>query len=269
MERLHNAQEYLAWRLNEMVYESPAIFCDYGSDESFAMRYFEESDQHQGLRTKIEDQAQKDREKKVVKELAELKEEYSMLMRLHDERKCYFKTIYTKRGHTRQKHVNPCEKCRYKKEADEITIGIHEWPLSDSELKAKTTVFEIQVPYSFCSWRKTTLCVLFDVFGAKYTKESKPMNLYHLKYYGSLARYFQADDEEMRVGLASDAKPHNNTHYRDKNISSVAEEDILMDNSNRYQYYDYAKQTFISHFEFTNAVKDLCTYKVPSQSSSL
>ncbi|OKL60912.1 hypothetical protein UA08_03562 [Talaromyces atroroseus] len=268
MVRLQSAQVYLSSRLRETTYQSPAIFCDYGGDESFAVRYFEVSDNHQNLRTAIEVEAEKDREKKVA-ELVMLKREYSELMRLCDESKCRYRTVYTKRGLARQRHVNPCEKCRYKKEADEITIGIHEWPLCNSELKAKATVFETQVPSSFGFWRKTTLYVLFDVFGAKYTKEIKPMNLYHLKHYGCLATHFQAYDNDIRVGLASNAKPHNNTHYSDKNISMVAEEDILLNNGNRYQYYDYVKQTFIGHFEFTDKLKDLCTYKLPLQSVSL
>lgn len=43
--------------------------------------------------------------------------------------------------------------CGYKPWANELDINVHEWPLPANELKAKSTIFELNLPQPFRWWR--------------------------------------------------------------------------------------------------------------------
>ncbi|EED21984.1 conserved hypothetical protein [Talaromyces stipitatus ATCC 10500] len=186
-------------------------------------------------------------------ELGKKKEEYSRLMGLYDRSECDYVEGYSRRGRPYRSHSNCCGKCRYERNADAISIDLHEWPLPDSDLQAKNAVFELRLPYSFGFWRQTTFFVFIDVFGAKYKSGNGVSKLYHLRSYAGLVKYFVPFGGEGNVGLSSSVKPHTNTHYRNKKIN----------------VFDSKKQVFVGQFEFTDKIVKLCTYTLPTPSSSL
>src|SRR5260221_6093915 len=60
-------------------------------------------------------------------------------------------------------HSTTCQKCRLEKQAKDLKIAIHEWPLPRSTVPAQWIVFELSPPRSFSAWRDITYMVLHDI----------------------------------------------------------------------------------------------------------
>jgi hypothetical protein len=72
---------------------------------------------------------------------------------------------------TESRHSPDCQHCAYKNEADPIKIGIHKWPLPTDLWQAKNTVFEMNIPRPFASWRDTTIFFLLNVLQFNYSSK--------------------------------------------------------------------------------------------------
>ncbi|TIC93966.1 hypothetical protein CH35J_009644 [Colletotrichum higginsianum] len=165
LERLHNAESYVRERLEKCESRSsaPNIYTTYGSSGCFSVRYFDQSVKHQSLRSEIEEQARKDRERKKNK-LRRLKDKYDDLMRKYHASSCEYYQGYNKiTGVPFKAHSRYCSRCSYFEQANSLQIEIHEWPLPNGLLALKSTVFELSVPEGFGSWREASIYFLFNV----------------------------------------------------------------------------------------------------------
>ncbi|KIW82284.1 hypothetical protein Z517_05311 [Fonsecaea pedrosoi CBS 271.37] len=270
MQRLLRAEDYLKNRQRVAHHASPSIFRDYGQSDCFAVRYFNQSSEHQRLRDDIVLSATWTRDAK-VQELNRKKEEYCSLMQRHDCSVCEYQEVVVDHYYDirESRHSDHCVRCGYKSQADRLTIDIHEWPLPQKDLEAKSAVFELRVPPFFGQWRDTALFLHVQVFQVKSPSAIRPQANHPLESYSGLSSFFVPHSPERRLNLLSESKPHAVTHRRRKSINITTQSDVCLSNGLQYRYFDGATGTFIDSFETTDVVADLLTYSFPASSSPL
>ncbi|TQN70504.1 hypothetical protein CSHISOI_04936, partial [Colletotrichum shisoi] len=268
LERLHNAEAYLRERLEncEPSSSAPNIYTTCGSSGCFSVRYFDQSDKHQSLRSGIEERARKDRERK-KDELRRLKDKYDNLMRMYHASSCeYYQGYNKKTGVPYTAHSSSCSRCSYHDRANSLKIEIHEWPLPNGLLALKSTVFELSVPEGFGSWREASIYFLFNVLKVCLGCERRPRSLYPLKGYQGLSRYFQSNVSSQHISLLSEDKPHMATHRRMVFVSTATESTVCVINGLHYACYDDRRSCFLTPFRPTDTIPKECTYKMPPAS---
>ncbi|KAM3066454.1 hypothetical protein ACMFMG_012040 [Clarireedia jacksonii] len=270
MERISKVEQYIRSRKRKAKRNNPSIFRDFGHQDSFSVRYFNQSLEHQNLLHSIEDWASHEREEK-CRELTQKKEQYRDLMQRYDQTECeYYEIIDNKfDGFYETRHRRGCNKCRWKREAASISIHINEWPLPDNEFKRKSAIFELMIPEGFREWRDATIFLLADVLECEYSNQDRPRARCSLHDYQSLASFARSPPDSQRIIVLSQVKPHIATHRQTKSIVDTTEDDVCLNNGLQYQYFDSSKEIFTSPFHMTDSVLELCTYQLPSRSSSL
>lgn len=270
MERLAVAEEYFSRRHARLHYRGPKIFQEFGTSTCFAARYFEASHEHQQLLVAIEEDAARRRLKK-KSELQEKQQRYRELMALASRTECrYVEVIVDKRHDLRETvHSGDCPREDFEEQAESIEISVHEWPLPTNRFRAKSTVFELQVPEPFGSWRDTTVFFLHSCLNLRYAVEQRPRAEYRPDTYQGLSSFFRNNGRNQRICLLSQDKPHERTHRRDRLIVSVTENDVCVSNGLHSQYFDNALGCFVGDFERSHQTEKSCTYRLPAPSSAL
>lgn len=270
MQRLLRAEAYLRRRQSVAHHLSPSIFRDYGQSSCFAVRYFDQSSEHQRIHDDVVISATQTRDAK-VQELRQKKEEYSRLMQLYEQNSCqYYEVVVDYENDFReQRHSDSCARCSYKSQADRISIDVYEWPLPQKDLDAKSTVFELRVPQFFSHWRDTALFLLVEILRSDSPSACGPQARYPLKDYNGLSNFFVPHNSGQRLILLSEIKPHGRTHWRNKRINVIKESDVCPRNGLRYRYFDDVAHTFIDDFQIRDTISSLLTYQLPESSSSL
>ncbi|KAI1210197.1 uncharacterized protein F4807DRAFT_72953 [Annulohypoxylon truncatum] len=267
MERLQEIETYLLRRESRAPYTCYDVFLSYGSARSFSVLYFDQSMQHRNLLATIEKDARRAREKK-RQEFRNARRQFDDLMqrsRAADHK--YTTTEDPVTGEYSDHHYKwDCLKCGLEQQAYSMQISIHEWPLPEDKLEAKSTVFELQVPPFFGYWRDTTMFILFNVLGSRYhaakTTDSK----------NSLSNpltndYFRPFDQYQRITLRSGAKSHTRTHRSVRDLSIQKESEICLENGLHYKYFDTTEDCFVTHLGTTQTVPELCTYSISDKST--
>ncbi|GLA78963.1 hypothetical protein AtubIFM55763_001128 [Aspergillus tubingensis] len=268
--RLAHAESYMRQRHQGVQYRNSKILTDFGTPSSFSVRYFKQSAEHQRLLATIEQRAESEKAAKVV-ELHRKHQQYRDLCARRDEIECtYYDEIVDNRFRfTERRHSHSCQRCRLDRAAKEITIGVHEWPLSSNPLEAESTVFELKLPRPFAYWRDLTAFILLDVLGIMYASKETPRAEYRLGSYSGLSMFFTAVVDSPRIGLLSQVKPHQATHRRKNHIINVSERDVCLANGLQFKYFDNARRCFTHNLVQTHSIATACTYKLPLSSSSL
>lgn len=269
MERLLRVEDHLKRRKDTATFQALHIFEEFGHENAFSARYFNQSPEHQSLLASIRTKATSDRQGK-QEELHRKKSQYNDLMRLYDQSNCeYYEHNDPWTGVSEERHSSTCQKCKCKSQAASLSIRIHEWPLPSDIWEEQCTAFELKVPPSFGHWRDTTLFIMLNVLQSGYILNETPRSNYGLKSYAGLLDFFVTFDSTQRVGLLSQDKPHEVTHRREKPISTATESDICLKNGLSYKYYDSETEFFIRNVVFSDEMPQACTYKLPALSSSL
>jgi hypothetical protein len=247
MERLARAEDYMEKRRQRLRFPESSIFQDFGTRSCFSVRFFNQSIEHQDLLAEIKDHAERERTKKKL-ELRQKHERYRELYALAGQRECtYYEVIPDPRfNFTESRHSPDCQRCAYMNEADSIQIGIYEWPLPTNPLKAKTTVFELNVPQPFASWRDTTVFFLLTVLQLDYSSRYSPRARHQPQTYSGLSAFFTSTNDSQRIGLLSEVKPHVKTHRYKKKIIDVTESDICLENGLDLHYFDHETDYFVT-----------------------
>lgn len=263
MERLSQVEAYVRARRDGAMSGYPSIFSSFGHANSFSVRYFAKSLDHQHLLQRIESHANLERKRK-KDEFHQLKAEYKRLLELYNQLDCsYYEVVDHTTGIPSQVHRGSCERCSYRSSAELLTIKVHEWPLPTNKLKTQSTIFELQVPKPFNDWRNATTYVLIDVLKSAYDKGGS--------FEWTLERYLPSFHKTgaRRLSLVSTTKPNRGTHRRGKAIDTATEHDVLVRNGMTYQYYDNAVGCFVSETETTDEIPLMCTYQLSKQCTSL
>ncbi|TWU70430.1 hypothetical protein ED733_000359 [Metarhizium rileyi] len=265
MKRLSDVEAHVKDRRGRAKQSNPCIFSSFGHAKSFPVRYFSSSVDHQDLLRRIEDDASRERERKRG-EFRALKEEYNFHVEQYKKLPCIkYRIVDSATGVPREVHCSSCRRCLHLHLAEALSIEVHEWPLPTDKLKAQSTVFELQPPAPFNTWRDMTIYVIVDVLKSAYNIfEGGNVELTLEQY----LPYFHAT-AGRRLSLASTTKSNRKTHRRGKAIATAVERDVLVQNGLTYQYFDNEARCWVSKAEVTDKVPLMCTYKLSEQCASL
>ncbi|KAK5686853.1 hypothetical protein LTR17_026786 [Elasticomyces elasticus] len=273
MRRLSMVEAYLAHREENAALTSLKMLHDITPD-SFPVKYFDQSSEHQALCTSIESEAVREKEAK-IEELARLKSEYELLMSLHQRADCeYYEHVLERADQwmdhniTEQRRRHWCQRCAYKAQADKIHIDIHEWPLPFATTHRKAVIFELQPPNFFVHWRDSLIFLIVDVLGHTHNVKPDPRAKYHLAKDVHLS-HRQHKTPSQRMGMLSEVKSHVITHRRNLPIVTASEFTVCLANGLSYKYYDSKLGTFVDGFVSTDRVALACTYRLPQRSIAL
>ena len=231
-----------------------SIFSDQLAHDTFAVRYFQQSPTLQATKALIESHAASLRENK-RKELQESNEKHVSLTEEIATLGCNFLGV-----HRRAKHVNVCPKCRLQKQADQMRIDVHEWPLPHHPLESEAIVFELNCPPVFAIWRTWTYQILRDIGMAHISVQLRFNPKMLLEDYKGLANW-STKGTSGRITFASEIKSFLQSHYRDRKIP--AEEDaVCVNNGLRFGLYDTVKrERVLSTFNLN--LDSYCTLRLP------
>lgn len=259
MKRLQEIEQYLNHRHKTASFSSLLVFQHINHRDSLSVRFFESSSNHQGLRQRIKRLAENERIEK-RKEYEKTNREFDRLMEISNSSSC--KCLWTRRN--RYRWDSPyCSHCDYKRMAEKLSIDVAEWPLPCTELEAKSTTFELDVPMVISKWRDTTYTLLVDVFPSKHKNTSATgSSLYYLSQYTGLKQFFKS--ESARLQLASVSKPFVVSHYGIHHFPRAKYNDICVDNGLHYHLYDSVTGQWTSDLLGLSDIWRQCTLQLPS-----
>ncbi|RSM04293.1 hypothetical protein CEP52_006878 [Fusarium oligoseptatum] len=263
MARLHRIESYFKKRQELSLKDRPSIFRSYGEKQSFPVLYFDQSPKLKHLKSQIENQAEAQKRAKLV-EFAKLREEHDRLMRQHEQRSCEKIEVDYSMEHV----AAHCRRCTALRDAKNLEIEVYEWPLPNRHLQAQTVVFELAVPPEFAEWRDATVYLVDDVLGCKPSQTVRPRSSHPLRTYRALTGFRQSG-LQGRIHLLSEAKPHAVTHRRSKRIAHTTESEVCVKNGLIFQYFDEERHSFLSTFNPSYDLVDLCTFKLPQRAQVL
>lgn len=269
LRRLSRVETYLDERRKTAkpdVY--PSVFVSLGDRHAFSVRYFSDSNRLKALKSKIEEDAHVLRKAK-VSELERLKAEYSRLMNKYAAGTCQIITYEDQDGDEAERHHPQCSRCAFRKEAHDLSIELHEWPLPEADLTARSVVFELHPPPTFSSWRDSTFFLINKALVCFPSIQAQPHKKFPLETYSGLHEYTAEAIKSQRVTLLSEIKPHASTHRRHKTIADTTKDDVCVNHGPVWRYYSSELQMFLDKFGNDDGLSKLCTFKLPDCASSM
>ncbi|KAF7977108.1 hypothetical protein HWV62_4707 [Athelia sp. TMB] len=232
------------------------IFTDGINSQTFAIRYFDSSAHHRALLEKINNHASSIRAEK-LRELDRLNAQHSSLRQQIESMGCSLSP--DKWGD--QIHIKSrCHRCRLEKQANNLRITKHEWPLPTREMEAKAVVFELQCPPSFGIWRATTYQFLRDICLTSHkSRADPPMQLHG---YDGL-HSFKNQKLFRRISYASTTKSFAQSHYAPTAIP-CSESSVCVNNGLTFRLFDSQQSEWAAiPFEECN-ITEYCTMLLPA-----
>lgn len=235
MERLVALETYVSHRRKQAAGQYLTAFGGFGLDQSFAVRFFQTSDQHQRLKDEIEAWAKEMKTKKLQQyedmraqheALAQARRAYLACEEVWDSwEECYI-------------HSSSCERCRLDRSMKAISIEIFEWPLPTNSSHADAVVMEISIPRLVELWREVTWELVTDVFRDE-KRDGHGRGEKHLYFAKS---YSGREDQSYAGGNfhpASTVKPMKVAHYgKGTHILDATPDNICVPHAAHYEYYD-------------------------------
>ncbi|PGH26544.1 hypothetical protein AJ80_01858 [Polytolypa hystricis UAMH7299] len=253
-DQLIGVLDYLDTRKDEADKSCPSIFSSINDRRSFSVRFFEQSPSHQALYQEILETATKERSEK-MSELAEMQKAYKSQIKSLQTMFCE-----TRERWDRQKkvirHSPGCRKCKAAKIASQLAIKVHEWPLPQKSLTAKSVIFHLSIPEDIANWLDTTYSLIVDILSPGLHVAGMSHKLYTLENYEPLSEF--SHSRGKRLKLASTSKLVVNTHFATKTMeSNPSEEDICVNNGMHYRVCDMNRINFLgdmlTHCDISNA----------------
>ncbi|KAH7082745.1 hypothetical protein BKA63DRAFT_433265 [Paraphoma chrysanthemicola] len=240
LRHLHELQVYIARRCSVWNGTGSKTIFDTPTDDSFAVRYYDESSDATALlelRKEIEETAEED--------MAAKEEEWELKSQEHENKiremaglSCVYITELDEHGLAREVHKKPCRKHKLKWEAKQMTINIHEHPLPKAETALKAVLFELTCPEAFAAYRDATWLILSSfAFPPQAALEDVPQ----LRSYSGLRNH--ANTTKSHVTLGSSTKSHLDSHYA-KSGFPVTFRDVCRPFGLRLDYFDSAGRTW-------------------------
>jgi hypothetical protein len=259
MERLNDIEQYIrARRDRASTYNNPGILSgDFGTN-AFAVRFFESSDSLRQLASQIETQAHSERSRK-EDEYHRKTQEYDDLMRKRNGMTCDKVWEVNWRGHGSYRHYTySCTRCDLERSAENMRIGVHEWPLPSSELEKKAAVFELKRPLGFSVWRDITYFILVDVCTLTPFVSEKAAGGSIAGYSGLRSHYSLTS----RVTMSSKTKSFLKSHYSETSFPTQLKS-ICVNHGLNYELYDEERGGWVEdNFKKWN-VRPMCTFQLP------
>jgi hypothetical protein len=248
--RLHHAYKYIFRRHSRARSGSesePSVFSAEISEDTFAVRYYNQSSRLKDLKGRIEEAAQREVDKK-TKELSKANEQHAKLKLEVDGMQHSYSTV-----DDTQYHSTSCHKCELTKQLDGMKIDVYEWPLPDDDWRAAVVVFELDCPLAFSMWRSATFHFLVSLCSQR-PHGKRP---YLLGAYPGLRPYFKAH-QRSHITLASTSSPLE----REGLVIPATEEQIRVSNSLVFFGFDTLAAVAVANACGDINIKRYCTYEL-------
>jgi hypothetical protein len=255
LNRALDIEAYLCGRHRKTIQPTP-IFSNHVVDSCFAVKYFRTSQDLQRLYEEINAHAQQERDSKHAELVSSNQYSQSLLSQAsgmgHEESN---NSWY--RGH----ESATCRKCQLQRQAEDLRIHVHEWPLPPSTVEAQRVVFELSPPHAFSVWRDITYLVLRDI-GRASAPDSPDRPYILLDTFSGLSRWAARGH---RVTIGSTTKSFaDQTHYKTVRIPAE-ESSVLVNNGLSFKLFDHHRSWVITpHSE--SSIAEFCTPTVPTSS---
>ncbi|KAG1873801.1 hypothetical protein F4604DRAFT_1765091 [Suillus subluteus] len=252
IERLRVLQQYVAGR---HTHNALSVFSDGADMSTFAVRYYNQSEELQSCKQRIEDDANAERKKRIA-DLRGKSDRYRCFTKEIDALTCDYYTNW--RGWSQ--HDRDCRRCEKQKERDNLSVEVHEWPLPDSVYDAAVVVFELSAPIAFKMWRSFTFYFLYDICTPTSPQIQHAGQYIQLACYGPLSRH-HAEHPGQRITLASmTALPRTSP----KSLPCT-ESDIFINTINQlyFRLYDMTCDVWASSSFRQADISDICTHVLP------
>ena len=257
MLRQHEIEGYLQDRWTRATGSNAGIFARLQST-SFAVRFFDGSTEHQGLKSKIERQAAESRKAKEDEWETKTSEYGSLLQQTMQMEHSW---IENEEDDGRQ-HASYCTKCRLERQAQSLSIAVDEWPLPADSVQLRAVVFELLCPEAFVAWRDSTWRIIQDL-GRTRTSPVSELHMQLLEYQPLKEHALRRDG---RFTLGSSTKSFaQQTHHKASKFP-VQLERICLNNGLRYEILVQAGSATVWAAEQTDAptLERFCTLQLPS-----
>lgn len=246
MQRLREVELHIENRQLESKRPNPSILAD-PVEDSFAVQYLNISNRHKTLRKSIEDDAAAARDT-LREEWMTSSEKYRRLKNKARLMSC----------HNAESHHDEysCKKCRMNREADSMTINVHEWPLPSSKPVRASVLLEPDCPPEFAAWRNITWMLLQDL--GREGKGPKGYPAINLPSYLGLQNYLT--DHGSRLTLASKTK----AHHRQLKFPVEPVDLCFVDHGLTYHVFDPKESYWIQEQREPPSLRSKCVSPLPS-----
>jgi hypothetical protein len=223
----------------------------------FAEAYFNQSEELQQLKQRIEAAAELARSKK-EQEWRELKLEHENLISTIAQATCVF---YENDMQVKIHDDRHCKKCYLERKASRFRIKAHEHPLPSDPVQAKEVVFELACPKAFAAYRDITWSIIASLGSPALTEGAIPQLL--LGDYSELRQYMVP--MPRRFSLASTTKSFLMTHYANLKFPCPSE-DVFLPNGLKVGYYDTERKVWPARQLEKPTFAHHCNLVIPSNS---
>jgi hypothetical protein len=255
LRRASDIEEYLC-RRHEEASCSTSIFLGKAVESSFAVQYFRDSQRLQQLYATIDQYAQQEREKKRA-ELDTLNQKWQSLT----EAASSMSHSYSEDDEGNPIHQHHCDKCLTERQAQNLRIGIHEWPLPEATVEAQWVVFELSPPRGFSTWREITYKILRDI-GMPNVQDDTGEPKVLLDAFSGLQSWSKRHAYH-RITIGSTTKSFKDqTHYRTAQIPAT-ESSVLLNNGLSFKLFDRTNRSWVSGTFLGSNVTTFCQPPVP------
>ncbi|KAG8950798.1 hypothetical protein FRC03_012736, partial [Tulasnella sp. 419] len=261
IEALDYVEKYLRTRYFQAV-SGQSVFSSTTGKSSFAGQFFDQSEQLQVLKTKIEEAAASQSLMK-FQELRRSQKQYRDQMKAAEQYEHQYINKLTKIGKVKVKNAPQCPRCKLEKPAVRMKIDVHEWPLPQDVWEAKMVVFELAPPLPFSIWRKTTYMLLREVCIPRSSSFPKQPAYMQLQNYPTLAPYHTPTRHFPRIVLASTTKSFVKSHYKAQKVSAATEESILVKHGLKWTLFDSARSEWVTQQVTQCSLDGYCTLQLP------
>ena len=228
MQRLLDVELHIMTRQRQAKPTNPSIFSD-PVVNSFAVQFYASSVHHKTLRARIEDDALVERTQKNA-EWRATTDRFEQLKNDAMRKPCLCNHDWEE-----------CQKCAINRQAEAMTINVHEWPLPESESSCLSALVELDCPTEFAAWRNITWMLIHDL-GRQVTVQCQNPAA-ELPKYAGLHPY--ARHRQSRLTLASETKPFVKAHYRVLKLP-VSLDQCHAKNALHYRLFDPVQVCWIS-----------------------
>lgn len=253
MRRASKIEEYMRSRYGKSERSYPLILSD-PAPGSFAIRYFDSSQEHKSLRYCIEKHASRKVEDK-RREWIEKSNRYKGLI----DRASKLSHEYGYSIRAGSSYLSSCVRCGLEQSANSMGIEIYEWPLPENENALKNVIFELSCPRWFTSWRDVTWKILHGLGRYKETKATNTEQ--NLLNYNEVRKF--CVNQGQNLTLCSKTKSWINTHFSHL-FFPVEFKGLCVPNGFQFKLLGSVNNVWVSDQKETPTLKPRCTLSIPS-----
>lgn len=257
LQRVQDVENYLENRRSVAKPSHPSVFRDV-TPGSFAVRYFDQSQEMQQLAATIEAADERAKAQK-EEEWIQKSFEYETVMKQAAEMTCLF--IDDAVDPLKRRHDDHyCLKHRLERRGARMRIQIHEALLPSDETHVKSLVFELLLPKGFAAWRDATWQLI--QLGRRSTiPDREPQVL--LRDYQGLRAHMKPTGSS--ITLASRTKSFLTTHYAQVPFPTSLDQ-VCLPHGLKYGMFDHSRKLWTSRHLEKPSFADLCAPYLPPKS---